>query len=138
MRVKPSKTFTQLVGKQDEVEKATEEEVKKKTSSYKFECTYAAAGCSQRFKTKKGMRIHASSCNFNYGTTAEAFNVECITEVFGKASRKLVLVKWENFPGEDSWVPEDSLLQDGCADFWTKTGRNPTLSFYPDPDARRR
>lgn len=50
MRVKPSKTFTQLVGKQDEVEKATEEEVKKKTSRYKFECTYAAAGCSQRFK----------------------------------------------------------------------------------------
>ena len=38
------------------------------------------------------MRIHACSCNFNYGLTDEKWEVEEILTVFGRAERKLFLV----------------------------------------------
>ena len=76
MKVKKSKTFSQMVCRQVKVDKATEEEIKAKTASYKFPCTYEKAGCTQRFKTKRGMKIHATKCSFNYGLTDELFTVE--------------------------------------------------------------
>ena len=95
------------------------------------------------FKTKHGMKIHAASCPFNYGNTSEYFSVEEILAVYGKASRKLFLIKWEGCPeSENSWVPEHSLLQDGCKesidDFWEKSGINPAKDFFPDSECRPR
>ena len=97
--------------------------------SYKYKCEFATAGCTQKFKTKAGMVIHVGCCSFNYGRTEKAYPVEEVMSVFGRAARKLYLVKWEGYPGKDSWVTEDSLLQDGCAEaiksFWIRSGKNP-------------
>ena len=110
----------------------------KKMRKYKFACEFEKAGCEQRFKTKRGMQIHAASCSHNYARTDQAFPVDEVVDVFGKSKRKLFLVRWEGYTGQDSWVPEDSLLQDGCAEeikrFWTKSGKNPSKAFYPDPE----
>ena len=101
-------------------------------------CEHAKAGCTQRFKTKTDMKIHSCSCTFNYGLTEKKWEVEKILAVFGRAERKLFLVKWTDHPDEDSWQKEHSLLQDGCADimkaFWNSSGLNPARDFYPDPD----
>ena len=79
MKVKIEKTFSQMMCKQMQVAKITDTEIRAKTRSYKVVCTYAKADCSQRFKTKKGMRIHSSCrCSFNYGTTDTTFPVEKI------------------------------------------------------------
>ena len=138
MKVKLAKTLSQHIQQQEKVARATDEEIMKKTATYKYECEYAKAGCKERFKTRTGMKIHCCACNFNYGLTEKTWEVEEILAVFGKADRKLFLVKWTNHPGEDSWQKEDSLIQDGCAesikDFWDKSGINPALEYYPDPD----
>ena len=69
--------------------------------------------------------------------------VNHIRAVFGKAERKLFLVRWEGYEEEDdSWETEHSLLRDGCKEsideFWLRTKINPALDFYPDPDDRPR
>lgn len=138
MKMKMSKTCTQILKKSGKTSAATVAEIQAKMKKYKYKCEYAGAGCSQRFKTKRGMTIHCSSCNFAYATTETKDEVEEIISVFGKAERKLFLVRWKGFPGQDSWEKEHSLLQDGCApsikDFWNRSGLNPALDYYPDPD----
>ena len=114
MQVKLSKTYTQHVKAQVKTTAATAMEIAAKMKKYKHACEYAKAGCRERFKTKAGMRIHACSCNYNYGLTEEKWEVDKILAVYGKAERKLFLVKWTDRPGEDSWQKEHSLLQDGC------------------------
>mgnify|MGYP003327420054 FL=1 len=120
------------------MKKATAGEIKVKMSKYKYACEYAKAGCKERFKTKAGMRVHCTTCNFNYGLTDREWEIEEILAVFGKAERKLFYVRWVGHPGEDSWEKEHSLLMDGCASaiksFWNKSGINPALDYYPDPD----
>ena len=78
------------------------------------------------------------SCSYNYGRTEKAYPVEEVLNVFGKSTRKLFFVRCEGYPGQNSWVPEDPLIQDGCTeaikDFWTKSGKNPALDYYADPD----
>ena len=101
MKVKVSKTFSQMVCKQVEVDKITEQEIKAKTEIYKYAYTYES---TQRFKTKRGMAIHAGYCSFNYGLEDEPTPLERIVDVFGKSARKLFLVQWEGFPGQDSWL----------------------------------
>ena len=66
-----------------------------------------------------------------------------VRAVYGKASRKLFLVKWEGYPESDnSWMPEGSLLRDGCKEsideFWLKSGLSPAEEFYPDPEGKPR
>ena len=86
------------------------------------------------------MKIHSCNCdfNFNYGLTDDKWEVEQILTVFGNKTRKLFLVQWGGRPGEDSREKEYSLLEDGCAesikDFWNRTGKNPALDYYPDPE----
>ena len=84
------------------------------------------------------MKIHCCNCVFNYGLTDQKWEVEEIIDVFGNTSRKLFLVRWSGRPGEESWEKEHSLLQDGCYPsikrFCHKSGKNPALNFYPDPD----
>ena len=90
------------------------------------------------------MRIHRSSCNFGYCTTAEKSVVSKIVDVFGKKQRKLYKVKWEGYPDseEDTWESEKMLLEDGCReaieDFWGNTNTPRTLDFYPDKDGHPR
>ena len=138
MRVKLAKTYTQHIQQQEDVARATDKEIAAKTAKYKHSCTFAKAGCKERFKTKAGMKIHCRACNFNYGLTERKWEVEKITAVFGRAERKLFLVKWTDRSDEDSWQKEHSLLQDGCAEsikeFWNTSGINPALDYYPDPD----
>ena len=88
MKVKRSKMFSQMVCRQVKLSKITEQEIKAKTASYKYACTYEKAGCEQRFNTKRGMFIHAGYCNFNYRLTEEAFPLERIVDVFGKAEKE--------------------------------------------------
>ena len=138
MTVKLVKTYSQHLQQQEKVRRATDEEIATKTAEYKHVCEFAKAGCKERFKTKTGMRIHSSTCNFNYGLTDQKWEVEKIIAVFGRAERKLFLVRWANRPGEDSWQKEHSLLQDGCAEsikeYWNNSGTNPALDYYPDPE----
>ena len=83
------------------------------------------------------MTIHNNACNFEYATTDTKDKVEVILAVFGKAEHKSFLVRWTDFPNEDSREKEHSLLQDSCAesikDFWGRSGLNPTLDYYSDP-----
>ena len=138
MRVKLAKTYTQHIHQQENVVRATDKEIAAKTAKYKHACTIAKAGCKKRFKTKAGMKIHCRACSFNYGLTERKWEVEKITTVFGRAERKVFLVKWTDRSDEDSWQKEHSLLQDECAEsikeFWNNSGINPTLDYYPDPD----
>ena len=138
MRVKLSKTYNQHLQPLQKVTAATDDEVAKKMASYKHKCEFAKAGCTQRFKTKAGMRIHSCNCDYNYGLTEQKWEVERIIDVFGNATRKLFLVQWTGRPGEDSWQKEHSLLQDGCYPsikaFWNRSDKNPALDYYPDPD----
>ena len=87
MKVKLSKTFSQIVQQQEAVDTATAAEIEEQEKQYKFKCSYCDEGCTQRFKTRRGMHIHRSSCNFGYNTTAKTFDVAKITAVFGKQSR---------------------------------------------------
>ena len=143
MKTKLSKTWTQHVSRQEKQEPATAEEIAAKEASYKHPCYFERDGCTARFKTKQGMLTHTTTCPFNYANSSKYFEVEEVRAVYGKASRKLFFVKWEGYPEtENSWVPEGSLLRDGCKesidDFWLKSGINPAKDFYPDPEARPR
>ena len=68
--------------------------------------------------------------------------MEKIIAVYGKAQRRLFLVRWANYPGQDSWQKEHSLLQDGrkdvIDDFWIRSGLNPAADFFPDKEGRPR
>ena len=76
MKIKLTKTYTQHLQKQGKIAKATDEEVTAKAATYKHPCEFEKSGCKHRFKTKTGMRIHRSACNFNYGLTGEKWEVE--------------------------------------------------------------
>ena len=102
---------------QEKQEAVTVVKIAAKEASYNYDCLFEQDGCTARFKTKTDMLIliHANSCPFNYDNTSEYYEVEEIRSVYGKASRKLFLVKWEGYGEErNSWVPEGSLLRDGC------------------------
>ena len=139
MQTKLAKTNSQMLGKRQRPTAATEQEIEEKKKTYKHACKYVKAGCRQRFKTKAGMKIHCSNCNFGFETTEKKWEIGVILKVFGKADRKLFLVHWKGHPSSaDSWEKEQSLLEDGCAesikDFWDRSGLNPALEYYPDPD----
>ena len=119
------------------------EEIAKKEASYEHPCYFEKDGCPARFKTMQGMLTHTTTCPFNYANTSKYFDVEAIRAVYGKAERKLFLVKWEGYEeSENSWLPEQSLLRDGCKEsidaFWLESGLNPAEDFYKDPDCRPR
>ena len=84
MNVKLSKTFTQIVARQEKIWPATEAEIQQAEKKFPVKCEYAGAGCDVRFKTKRAMRIHLCSCRFEYGKTGKAFEVEKLLTVFGR------------------------------------------------------
>ena len=143
MKMKLQKTFTQHVQVQEAVSTATTAEINKKESSYKHVCAFAKAGCTARFKTKKGMLRHKCSCRFGYTWISEKqYEVAEILDVFGRIERRLFLVRWTNYPGEDSWQSGHMLMEDGCMEsikeFWIKSGKNPAQDYYPPPDGKSR
>ena len=79
------------------------------------------------------------SCVHNYDTTTETYEVEDITTVFGCKDARWFRVKWTGYDDEE-WEREHLLRRDGCEEttrhFWTTTGMNPNLKFYPDPDGQ--
>ena len=66
MQVKLKKTFSQEIKTQDPISKATAEEIEKIEVKFAFKCEYVKDGCTQKFKTQKGARIHSSTCAFGY------------------------------------------------------------------------
>ena len=66
MKMKLSKTGVQMLDKQGKTAAAMTEEIQTKMKQYKYKCEFAGAGCSQRFKTKRDMKIHSCNCNFDY------------------------------------------------------------------------
>lgn len=112
IHVKLAKTFTQIVGKQDQVTPVTRDKIKAMEGKLKFPCDFKDTGYTTRFNSEAAIQSHRSSCTFNYGTTSEAFEIETIQSVYDKAARKLFLVKWSVYE-ETSWEPEHLLLRDG-------------------------
>ena len=86
------------------------------------------------------MRIHRSSCCYNYDTSAEVCEVEEIVGVFGEKKARWFLVKWAGCE-EPEWERGHLLERDGCQEaihcFWSTSGLNPNQNYYPDPDGRR-
>ena len=144
MELKMSKTYSHHVCRQVKVGAATPQEIEVKEQEYEFPCFFCeAGGCDTRFKTEGDMLRHATTCDFNYAVSSKYYEVDRILKVYGKARRKLFLVRWEGYTEEDdSWVTEHSLLRDGCKDsideFWLRTGINPAQDYFPDPDGRPR
>ena len=93
MQVKMSKTFSQHVGRKETVAIGHAEAVAAQ-KEYKNECEF----CARKFKTKRAVKIHATSCAHRYGTTEEYFDVEKITGVFGRLGQRWFLVKYEGHP----------------------------------------
>ena len=62
-----------------------------KDEQYKYKCEYAAAGYNQRFKTKAGMTIRSSTCNFGYVTTDIKDEVETILASSLRQSRTQIV-----------------------------------------------
>ena len=80
---------------QEDTEKATQQEITDKLSTYKFECDFAGAGCKERFKTERGMKIHLHNCAFRYYLESLTKDpVEKVVEVFGKIELRLFKVRW--------------------------------------------
>ena len=105
MQVKLQKTFSQMVFKQVDPEKATAKELKAKKAQYQHACKFVNAGCKERFKTARGMKIHIHSCTFRfYYESMSKSPVEKIVGVYGRVERRHFLVRWEGRgPQSDTW-----------------------------------
>ena len=73
-------------------------------------------------------------------TTSTLANTSKWKKCERSTAKRLFLVKWEGYPeSENSWMPEGSLLRDGCKEsidaFWLKS---PAEEFYPDAEHRPR
>lgn len=136
MEVNMTKTFSQHVHERDEVT-VTKDEAREVESKYEHECNF----CPRRFKTLRGMRIHRASCQHNYGTTDETYELEQILNVFGHVHTRWFLVKWKGHD-KPEWERGHLLTRDGCGDsikeFWVRTGKNPAKNFYDDSRGKHR
>ena len=135
MKVSIKKTFTQHVGKRDDI-KISKEEAAAAQDSFSHKCDF----CNRKFNSRKAMLLHRNSCIHQYNTTEEVFTVEDIVGVFGWLENRWLLVKWEGYE-EPDWQPEHLLRRDGCHDaireFWCKNGLDPGKIFYQDNDHHR-
>ena len=74
------------------------------------------------------------------GLTDKSFVVKKINAVFGtvRQRQRWYRVEWEDYPGQDTWEPERSLVRQGCEcaikDFWKNSNLNPSEAFIADPD----
>ena len=86
-------------------------------SKYENKCDF----CERRFKTNRGMRIHRSKYQHNYGTTEEVYTIDEIVAVFGHKNARWFKVRYHGYP-EPEWNREHLLVRDGCIDkikdFW--------------------
>ena len=135
MKINMAKTLSQHVFKREEIA-VTDEEAREIEAKYDHKCDF----CKRRFKTRKGMLIHRASCQHNYDTTDEVYELEDIVATFGHKDTRWYKVKWKGYPLE--WERGHILVRDGCTemikDFWARSGLNPGKEFYPDPDGRHR
>ena len=136
MVVNMDKTFSQHVFRREEI-KVTATEVREAEKEHAHQCDF----CERRFKTQRGMYIHRANCIHNYDATEEAFPVEDILDVFGFATSRWFLVKYQGHE-KPEWNREHLLKRDGCHDairsYWAKSGRNPSKHFYNDPNGKFR
>ena len=88
MYINMSKTVSQHVHKREPI-KVTQEEIASAEMKYAHQCDF----CKRKFKTRRAMLIHRSSCVHNYATTDEVFTVERIVNVFGHKDARWFLVK---------------------------------------------
>lgn len=124
MELKMPKTYSQHVRRQDEVTPATPQEIKTEEQEYKFPCYFCDAGCNARFKTELGMTRHAITCDFNYAVTSKYYEINHIRSVFGKAERKLFLVRWG---GRD--MEKATTAGRPSTPYYAMVARNPSTNF---------
>ena len=95
MKVKLSKTFNHHIRVQDKLIKASDAEIKSIEKKFEFKYIFAKTGCQQKFKTKRGMRIHSVSCQFDIGCSDKNFEVDKVVTVFDKKkTHRLYKVQW--------------------------------------------
>ena len=92
MKINMTNTFSQHVHKRKDIS-MTKEEAKEVELKYEYECHF----CTRRFKTLRGMRMrfHHTTCQHNYGTADETYELEKILDVFGHEHTRWFLVKWK-------------------------------------------
>ena len=90
-------------------------EIAVKEANYDHPCQIEPDGCTARFKTEQGMLRHVTTCPFNYANSSRYFEVEKVLSVYGKASRKLFLVKWEDYPESEKLMGTRTLPALGTA-----------------------
>ena len=134
MTVSLDKTKSMHVEKQHKLKPPTKDAIEEAETEYKHTCEF----CDRKFKTSRGLKIHVTSCNFQHGLTDEAYPIEKINAVFGSTKYRWFRVQWDGHPGEDSWMPERSLVKQGCKesikDFWRNNNVCPSTDFIADPD----
>ena len=133
MDINKQKTINMVVQRQPEIALPTAEEILDVESKYKNECQF----CGRKFKTPRGLNIHLASCSYQHGLTDDEFEIENINATFGTPEHRWYRVEWTGHPGEDSWMPWRSLVQQGCEesikDFWLKSKKKPQRGFHRRP-----
>ena len=133
--IKMDKTCSQHVHKRQCIT-VIENEMRAVEDTYKHKCDF----CEWKFKTEKGMLIHRTGCDLNYGTTDEVFTVE---EIVGLCAHKMWDYSWSNTVDMTNWSGDDNtfcFIRDGCHDiirsFWSKSGLGlqPNKEYYEDPE----
>ena len=134
MKIHTGKTKNMIVERQQKISPPSIQCIKATEAEYKHVCKF----CGRRCKTNRGLKIHMASCDKWHGLTDEEFEIDEINAVFGTPSDRWYRVSWSQHPGEDSWEPENSLVDQGCQeaikDFWLSSEHSPNKEFIADPD----
>ena len=113
MSISIPKTMTLHVSEQEKVSKTTAIEAKK---ICKFKCPHL--NCNHSFMTKKGMLIHAGTCQWK-----DEFEMDKIISHRGPITNRSYLVKWKGYTDEEnSWVTRLNLHPQSIEDYERRSG----------------
>ena len=92
--------------------------------TYQFPCKNR--GCTRRFKTSHGERVHASKCRFASYYSRDEYKIGRIYGARGSRAQRFLRVHWEGYPDDhDKWMAESSLLADNVGhiveDYWSNS-----------------
>ena len=138
MNISLPKTFSERVYKCDKL-KVSETEARAAEAKYTFKHDF----CPRRFKSERNMQIRRYSCNYNYNTAQEIFDVEQVVGalVHGHVDNRWLLVKWKGHH-DPEWERQHLLERDGChevvREFWAQSGLNPCVQYIQDVKDKHR